>query len=143
MDDESDQHVEDLERSMADLKYASAQVLGFLNTVEYEGITFNVSRRFVIADLSPLAFFHLIEPIEPSFAGHADRGVNVAIVALHHRLIPLLSCQHEWTPLKRADDEGVLGIMSPEGLRSGLRPRVCKACTAYALGQALPVVGRS
>ena len=134
---------------MAELKQSSAQALGFVKTVEYEGIFFNVSRRFVIADLSPLAFFHLIEPIEHSSplgqspGALSDVGIQAAVAALHYRLLPLLSCTHEWTALKRADDEHVLGIISPDGLRTGLRPRICKSCTAYALGQALPLVGRT
>ena len=40
----------------------------------------------------------------------------------------------------RTDDERVLAIMTGAGPS---RPYICKACTAYALEQSLPVVGRS
>jgi len=136
MNDELRKQLELLERGVADLKQATTQALGFVKTVEYRGIAFNVSRRFVIADLSPLAFFHLIEPVDKDI----DNAIEHAIVALYNRLLPLLSCVHQWTPLRRTDDERVLAIMTGAGPS---RPYICKACTAYALEQSLPVVGRS
>jgi hypothetical protein len=98
------------------------------------GITFNVSRRFVIADMSPLAFFHLVE--------HIDDGIESAVVRLYYRLTPLLTCRHQWMPLKRSADEQMRSLGKP-GISGDSRPQVCSACTAYALGNSLPVVGRA
>jgi len=128
MDSELREQLDKLERTAAELEVAAKKALGFVSTLEYMGITFNVSRRFVIADMSPLAFFHLVE--------HIDDGIESAVVRLYYRLTPLLTCRHQWTPLKRSADEQVRGLA-----KAG--PQVCSACTAYALGHSLPVVGRS
>jgi hypothetical protein len=134
--DELENQLEKLERSLADLQQASKKALGFVNTVEYRGIPFNVSQRFVIADLSPLAFFHLVE--------HITDDVSSAIVRLHDRLTPLLTCRHEWLPLKRADDEHMrIIVRGSERSAQTAGPFICRFCTAYALGTSLPVVGRT
>jgi hypothetical protein len=138
MNEEQRDQAEQHERGTSELHHATAQALGFLKTVEYQGILFNISRRFVIADLSPLAFFHLIEPIDE----HASNGITAAIATLYHRLLPLLSCRHDWTHLKRGDDDRFLTIMVGDRLRTGAHPNICRSCTAYALEQSLPVVGR-
>jgi hypothetical protein len=135
MNEELRKQLELLERGIDELKQATTQALGFIKTVEYKGIAFNVSRRFVIADLSPLAFFHLIEAVDKNI----DNAIEHAIIELYNRLLPLLGCRHEWTQLRRSDDEKVLAIMTGAG---SSRPFICKHCTAYALEQSLPVVGR-
>lgn len=136
MEDDLRAHLEKLERTVADLERVSKRALGFVSTVEYRGIAFNVGKRFVIADLTPLAFFHLVEHIQ-------DDGIEAAVIRLYDRLGPLLSCRHNWTPLKREDDErmrAIVGIDKPAGAPG---PYICKFCTAYALGAPLPVIGRS
>lgn len=134
MDNEMEEQLRSLERALAQFAQASKRAVGFLATREYQGISFDIGRRFVIADLSPLSFFHLVEHIEGD-------DVEVAIHRLHDRLLPLLSCRHEWTDLKRSSDEHVRGL----GKRWNDKvfgPYICKRCTAYALGRELPVVGR-
>jgi len=138
--DELDDQLEKLSRTLADLQQASKKALGFINTVEYRGIPFNVSQRFVIADLAPLAFFHLVE--------HITDDVTSAIVRLYDRLGPLLTCHHEWLPLKRAEDEHIRVIVRgteplPPDSRAASGPYVCRFCTAYALGAPLPLIGRT
>jgi len=134
--DELNDHIEKLSRTLADLQQASRKALGFINTVEYRGIPFNVSQRFVIADLTPLAFFHLVE--------HITGDVSSAIVRLYDRLDPLLTCRHEWLPLKRAEDDRIrIIVRGTERLPPHSGPYVCRFCTAYALGEPLPLVGRS
>lgn len=136
MMDEFDNQLEKLERTLADLQQASKQALGFVRTVDYQGIPFNVSQRFVIADLSPLAFFHLVE--------HITDDVASAIVRLHDRLHPLLTCQHDWVPLKRAEDDQIRTIVrGTDRVPQPTGPFVCRFCTAYALGSSLPTVGRT
>ncbi len=138
------EQLEKLALALKELEKASRKALGFIETVEYEGIPFNVSRRFVIADLSPLAFFHLIEYIE-------DEGAMAAIARLYERLNPLLTCRHDWTALRRAEDDRMRVIVGSTGkggtanggtANGGVGPYICKECTAYALGPPLPVVGR-
>lgn len=132
-----DDQLEKLARTLAELQKASKQALGFVNTIEYKDIPFNVSQRFVIADLTPLAFFHLVEHI-------TDNDVSAAIVRLYDRLDPLLTCRHEWLPLKRAEDEHIRVIVRGTERRTEVSgPFVCRYCTAYALGVPLPIVGRS
>jgi hypothetical protein len=80
MDRELREQLDKLERAAAELEVAAKKALGFVSTLEYMGITFNVSRRFVIADMSPLAFFHLVE--------HIDDGIESAVVRLYYRLTP-------------------------------------------------------
>lgn len=136
MEDELREHLEKLERTVADLEKVSKRALGFISTIDYRGVAFNVGKRFVIADLTPLAFFHLVEHIQ-------EDGIEASVVRLYERLGPLLSCRHAWTPLKRADDErmrAIVGIEKPEGAPG---PYICKSCTAYALGAPLPLVGRT
>lgn len=133
MDDELREQIESLERSVAELEQASKRALGFAKTIEFKGIAFNVSRRFVLADLSPLAFFHLVE--------HIDESAESAILRLYDRLYPLLTCKHEWTVLRRASDQHIQR-MRTETMEVASRAHICKLCTAYALGEPLPVVGR-
>lgn len=132
MGDDLDQQIERLQRAIAHFQMSSKRALGFVDTITYEEITFDVSRRFVMADLAPLHFFHLIEPID-------EGGPQPAAVRLYERLLPLLSCRHEWTALKRAEDDHVRKL-----IRTGSSPGpfICKACTAYSLGTVLPMVGR-
>jgi hypothetical protein len=129
MEENLQDQLESLERALADLERSTKKALGFVSRIEYMGISFDVSRRFVIADLSPLAFFHLVEHIE-------EEDATAAVVRLYERFLPLLSCRHMWTPLKRSDDRQILRL-------GGSRALVCRSCTGYALGTALPVVGRS
>lgn len=138
MKDDPRQQLVNLARAMAKLEKAAKQSLGFVETVEYGGVSFDVSRQFVIADMAPLTFFHLVEPID-------EEGTNAAVSRLYDRLVPLLTCRHEWTALKRASDRHVLSA-AKDWLVSGDRPHVCKACTAYVLGgskTSLPVIGRT
>lgn len=136
MEEDLRQHLEKLERTVAELERVSKRALGFINTVEYRGIAFNVGKRFVIADLTPLAFFHLVEHIQ-------EDGIEAAVVRLYDRLGPLLSCRHEWTPLKREDDERMRTIVGIDKQPGAPGPYICKSCTAYALGAPLPLVGRT
>jgi hypothetical protein len=161
-DEAADLHLQQLERSIADLHRTSKKALGFIHTVDYRGVPFNVSKRFVIADLAPLVFFHLVE--------HISIDVTSSIVRLYDRLGPLLTCRHGWLPLKRADDEQVRFIVGgtiattaraathrppqtqnppqnpPQNpARPNLPnpgPFICRYCTAYSLGLPLPVIGR-
>lgn len=126
-----------LERAIRDFERASEQAVGFIDTIIYKHIPFNVSRRFVLADLSPLSFFHLVEPIKPE-----DDGAGPAVVRLYERLMPLLHCHHQWTTLKRAEDEHVRAL-SLKWLDPNAASWVCRSCTAYAFGQSLPAVGRA
>jgi hypothetical protein len=154
--DELNEYIKDdairkLERTLAELQQTSNKALGFVNTIEYRGVPFNISQRFVFADLAPLVFFHLIE--------HITDDVTSTIVRLYHRLGPLLLCQHDWVPLKRADDDQVRFIVGgaatsasgtggmapaahddPPAPSSG--PYICRHCTAYILGRPLPAIGR-
>lgn len=123
-----------LERALGHLRLNAKQAFGFVDKVEYEGVMFDVSRRAVIADLSPLFFSHLIEHID-------QEGIGAAVKRLHERLAPLLTCRHIWTPLKRASDEQVRGMArTPAG--DVCTPHICKQCNAYVLGLERPLVGR-
>jgi hypothetical protein len=136
--DDLREQLEKLARAVVELEQASKLALGIVRTVEYRGINFNVSRRFVIADLAPLAFFHLVEQIE-------DDDTVAAVDRLYDRLTPLLSCRHDWTPLRRSDDEPIRIIVTgtDPAAQTGPGPYICKSCTAYALGSPLPAVGRT
>ncbi len=123
-----------LERALGHLRLNAKQAFGFVEKIEYGGVLYDVSRRAVIADLSPLFFSHLIEHIDSA-------GVGAAIRRLHDRLVPLLTCRHHWTELKRASDEQVRG-MARTGTGDSCLPHICKICNAYVLGVNLPVVGR-
>jgi hypothetical protein len=129
MEENLQDQLENLVRAIADLERSTKKALGFVTQIEYMGISFDLSRRFVIADLSPLAFFHLVEHIE-------EDDATAAVVRLYERLLPLLSCRHTWTPLKRSDDEQMQRL-------GGAKALVCRYCTGYALGTALPSVGRT
>jgi hypothetical protein len=135
--DEQLQKLQNLGRVFSELEKATKLALGFGQTIEYEGISFDVSRRFVMADLAPLAFFHLVENIGPE-------GPQAAVIRLYDRLMPLLTCEHQWTNLKRVEDEHLRSLSNNwEGGASG--PHVCRSCTAYALGSpgmTLPKIGR-
>jgi len=148
-----DDHIRKLERTLAELQQTSNRALGFVNTIDYRGVPFNVSQRFVFADLAPLVFFHLIE--------HITDDVTSTIVRLYHRLGPLLLCRHDWVPLKRSDDDQVRFIVggtptSTDGVidtapdahgtdapTSPSGPYICRHCTAYILGRPLPAIGRN
>jgi hypothetical protein len=132
MDNDFHAQLQRLQRILADIERESKRTLGFAETIEYMGITFNVSRRFVVADLTPLAFFHLVE--------HIGESAGAAVVNLYERLFPLLSCHHDWTPLKRSD-ERIRATLSGSRHDAG-SPHICKRCTAYALGESLPLIGR-
>ncbi len=128
----------DLERTLLEFEKATKEALGFSRTIRYQGISFDVGSRFVIADLSPLAFFHLVEQI-------GSDTPEAAIERLYDRLMPLLTCRHQWTMLKREDDKP-LHSMAKGLLVKGSDPYVCKACTAYVFGgpgNALPSVGKN
>ncbi len=135
MDENLDDQIEKLERSLAIFMSTAQDALGATSSIEHKGVTFHASRRFLIADLSPLAFFHLVEHIE-------DSGPRAAAVRLFDRLAPLLLCRHDWTPLKRASDHQVISL-AVQGSQTEQGPHICKRCTAYALGPSLPTVGRS
>jgi hypothetical protein len=134
MSDDLREQLEKLERTVAAFEAASKRSLGFVKTVEYRGISFNVSKRFVLPELSPLAFFQLVE--------HNTDGIEEAIVRLYDRVSPLLTCAHDWTNLKRESDEH-LRRLGGSLLQGESLVHVCKRCTAYALNAPLPVVGRS
>ena len=139
MNDDLREKLEQLERIALETEAASKRALGFTGRIEYKGISFNVSKRFVIADLSPLAFFHLVERNEHLAEPNQD-GAKAAVARLYDRLLPLLSCRHKWTVLKRSDDDPVRKMGgSREG---GPLVHICMACTAYALGEELPEIGR-
>ena len=131
---ELEDQLQHLERALGHLRLNAKQAFGFSEKVEFEGVQFDVSRRAVIADLSPLFFSHLIEHIDKD-------GVTGAVRRLHERLAPLLTCAHRWTPLKRASDEQVRG-MARTSAGDLCTPDICKVCNAYVLGLELPVVGR-
>ena len=124
-----------LERALGHLRLNAKEAFGFVETMEFEGVRFDVSRRAVIADLAPLFFSHLIEHID-------GEGAAAAVRRLHERLAPLLTCRHHWTPLKRASDEQVRG-MARTSAGDLCTPHICKHCNAYVLGLSLPKVGRS
>ena len=134
MDEILREQLEQLERATTELRKAATVALGFTASVQYQGINFNIGRRFVIAEMDPLAFFHLVEHIQ-------EGDLYKAVTRLYERLEPLLLCHHQWTPLKREDDERVLGM----GMRDAdgvSRVKICRSCTAYALGEDLPEIGR-
>ncbi len=131
---ELEDQLQHLERALGHLRLNAKQAFGFVEKVEFEGVQFDVSRRAVIADLSPLFFSHLIEHIDKD-------GVGAAVQRLYERLAPLLTCQHSWTPLKRASDEQVRG-MARTSAGDVCTPHICKTCNAYVLGLDLPVRGR-
>ena len=130
-----EQQIQNLERALGHLRLTSKQAFGFVDKVEFEGVQFDVSRRAVIADLSPLFFSHLIEHID-------HEGIGGAVRRLHERLAPLLICHHNWTPLRRASDEQVKGMVRTGAGDEGT-PHICKVCNAYVLGKQRPVVGRT
>ncbi len=129
-----EEQIQHLERALGHLRLTSKQAFGFVDKVEFQGILFDVSRRAVIADLSPLFFSHLIEHIDQD-------GIGIAVRRLHDRLAPLLVCHHRWTPLRRASDEQVKG-MARTSTGEMCTPHICKICNAYVLGLELPTVGR-
>ena len=129
-----EEQIQHLERALGHLRLTSKQAFGFVDRVEYEGVLFDVSRRAVIADLSPLFFSHLIEHID-------EGGIGAAVRRLHERFAPLLLCRHRWTPLRRASDEQVKG-MARTSAGDLCTPHICKVCNAYVLGLELPAIGR-
>jgi hypothetical protein len=138
MNDEPHNDLAELERVIADLERTSEAELGLVHVVEYQSIRFNIGPRFVVADVSPLTFFHLVEHI-------GSTGSAAAVLRLHDRLMPLLTCTHDWADLKRVTDRHLLS-MAKDWLPGGARPHVCRLCTAYAFddpAQTLPVAGRA
>ncbi len=133
MDDELQEKLQLFERAVKDLQQVSRNALGFQSAIEHHGITFNVSRRYVVADLSPLAYFHLVEPIEET--------PQAAVSRLYERIYPLLSCRHQWTELRRESDAHIRSLSTLK-FKGFAGPRKCKVCTAFALGAALPAIGR-
>ena len=126
-----------LEQALAGLEQAAKAALGFVKTVRYRDVSFDISRRFVIADLSPLAFFHLVEHI-------GEDGMEKAVVRLYDRLQPLLTCEHAWTDLRRESDQHMRRL-AEDISGGGSHTYLCKMCTAYAYGgpgKALPKTGR-
>ena len=137
MSDDTQKPLEGLERTLIAFERATKEALGFSRTIRYQGIPFDIGPRFVIADMSPLAFFHLVEQV-------GEDGPDAAIERLYDRLMPLLTCRHQWTLLKREADKP-LQSMAKGLLAKGSEPYVCKACTAYVFGgpgNALPAVGK-
>jgi hypothetical protein len=137
MDEEAKRELGGLERTLVEFERAAKEALGFARTIRYQGIPFDIGSRFVIADMSPLAFFHLLEEI-------GEDGPQAAIERLYERLMPLLTCRHRWTVLKREADKP-LQSMAKGLLARGSDPYVCTACTAYVFGgpdHVLPTTGK-
>jgi len=126
------EEIRKLECVIALLREESPEWSGNLYSVEYSGVVFNVSRRFIVADLSPLTFFHLAAHI-------GEAGPAAAIVYLYEQLAPLLICEHRWVMLRRQSDQHLLGW----GSGTAYRPHICKLCTAYALSGSFPTVGKT
>jgi hypothetical protein len=155
MDPELNEQIERLQRIVDDFAQASRRALGFAHTIEYQGIRFLISRQMVVADLTPLGYLQLVETfdstpgsdLDPHFDAAAGSdatpepcaAIESAVRRLHHRIVPLLLCQHDWIPLRRADDYPVRRLERPD--ETG-RAYTCKLCTAYAFGDTLPTVGR-
>jgi hypothetical protein len=138
MSDDLGEQLERLQQAIADLDKACKRMLGFTDVIEYMSISFNVSPRYVIADLSPIAYLGLVEYVDEGDYEAAADPAQKAAVRLYERLIPLLSCVHQWTPLSRAED---LFLRSTTVESTG-HPHICKLCTAYAFEGSLPAVGR-
>ncbi len=138
MDDTFDSRLEELCRAVLKYEAWSKKSLGFYETITYKGILFNVSADLVIADLSPLAFFSLVEHID-------DAGAEAAAVRLYERILPLLSCRHRWVePTKLMHRDGrptMWDLLKDFGHVSVCE--LCTACTNRISGESLPVVGRS
>ena len=136
MDNEIIKDLERLRESVQELQSYSKRALGFKKTIEYKQILFNVSRRFVIADLSPLAYVDLVQEI-------GDGAAETAIATLYDRVRPLLECRHEWAPVTGAHGQ----ILQQEHRMSlsGTVIHACLVCTAYGLQSveiSLPAIGR-
>jgi len=138
MDQDLLARLEELHRAVLRYESIAKQRLGFLETIHYKGVAFDVSSEFVIADLSPLAFFNLVEYIDT----HDATG---AAARLYERISPLLSCKHRWIePTMPLDQDGRL--ITHESLRAFGHVLVCECCTACiakTLGANLPTIGRS
>ncbi len=139
MSDDPGGQLERLQQAIVDLEKACKRALGFTGTIEYMGISFNVSPRLVTANLSPIAYLQLVEHIDQPGDEAQPDGPQEAVVRLYNRLAPLLSCVHQWTPLSRAEDAALRGATT----KTTGRPYICKLCTAYAFERSLPAVGRS
>lgn len=138
MDDKFKSRLEELCRAVIDYETLSKRSLGFFETIIYKDILFNVSSDLVIADLSPLAFFNLVEPID-------TRGAEAAATRLYERLLPLLSCSHRWiepTVFLGQDGDPIMYELI-QGFGHVLVCEFCTACTIRVPGRDLPVVGRS
>jgi hypothetical protein len=138
MSDDLSEQLQRLQQAIVDLDKACKRMLGFTGAIDYMGISFNVSRRYVIADLTPIAYLGLVEYTDEGGYEAAADGAQEAVVRLYDRLLPLLLCVHQWTALTRAED---LFLRSTTVESSG-NPHICKLCTAYALEGSLPLVGR-
>ncbi len=115
----------------------TTRALGFTQTLEYKQLFFYVGQRYVVADLSPLAYVDLVEEI-----GGGD--IQTAVTCLYERLSPLLECAHHWRGLSASTRSQILSLDS--ALESGgSRVRSCTECSAYGLESAevaLPAFGR-
>lgn len=137
MDENLYSRLEELRLAALNVEVLAKKLLGFFATTTYKGIIFNVSSNLVIADLSPLAFFGLVEYIKTD-------GAQAATVRLYERISPLLLCSHRWIePTIPLDQDGKPIIYGPlPGLGHVL---ICEFCTAWVIqtpGSNLPTVGR-
>ena len=139
--------VEDLASACAEVDKVLKQFYGFKGVVQYKGIAFNRVRNFVIADVSPLAFFQLTQRVDAT-------GAEEAIIQLYDRVAPLLSCLHEWRCLENKTktsmedlEQGADSCIAMLGAAaSHHRVYKCRFCTAYVLssiGDTLPKIGRT
>lgn len=118
--------------TLIEFESKTRSALGFTQTLRYKDVSFLLSDRMVIADLRPLAFLDLLEEIID------DR--NEAVIRLYERVALLLLCRHDWVETHRS--QGVDLADQNRWSTSAFNARVCRLCTAYALSERLPEVGR-
>lgn len=138
MDDNLLSQLEELRLIVTELEAVSRKALGFVGTIRYKEILFNLRPASVIPDLSPLAYFDLVEYID-------NAGAEAATVRLYDQLFPLLSCRHQWTEPKGLLDRDGKPIMY-ESLQYLGHIFICELCTACAIETPeakLPTVGRT
>lgn len=132
-----EKHVKSMADRVIDCGARSVQALGFLKAVEYKKVRMFVSDTMVLADMTPLAFLSLSEPIEQD-------GMETAAVRLYERVRPLLSCDHAWTDVTDVGDEQIKTIVQSLPSHSA-RLFQCASCTALARGTSisdLPATGK-
>lgn len=130
-------HVKSLVDRVIDCRELSVQALGFSKVVEFKKLRMFVSDSMVVADMTPLAFLSLAEPIE-----HSD--MEAAVVRLYERTAPLLACEHNWIDVTETKDLQMKALLLSLPAHSS-RLFQCVACTALARGTALsdlPIAGR-